>query len=655
MNLGVRRLSHVLPFRPGRRCLHEPVVLPHGLAVDPPARVPRLGIDVVGELKDVEKLVRQIRLDARILKTVRGDEHVSARSRPACPIRFVRIGRNRHRNFATVHDLVALLLVPRAALVRLEDVDVDVRVVAALVGLGKTHPGGRRLRLLGPERVGEHADGRHDIAVGRQVAGRAEDDSKMPARARAGYPLRRALRVDRGGRPIPRGRRAEDAARIIRPQDERLQSRLRVRRELVPRAGDLPEETRVFPDRPRPDVSGRKAPIPEKRVRPVEKRRRIVDVVVGEGFRDERLRRFRERLRQEDRHLAPRVGQRRAVVPAAASRRDPVAGELLDPFGKWRARRNVAEDPDRRRRAVAAAVFGPQQEHRHLAAGDRVVRAVHLHAAARRNPFRREPLDPVGCKRRDGHIVEDGSRRVRRQVIGSVLTPQDEDRHLRPRDHLVRAVVAAAAAERDPTPAQLLDRAGEEVRRGDVEKASEPGIGERRIHAARPGHHDVVDGAGRQRRNRHVDLAVVDHLDSRRGDSPDRNGRPRPEVLPVDGKSRPGCGYSPERIDQSDLRIGGDRALSADQCPWSGSFSASPAAPLPALRPPEERRDFEPPADRASAPDSESATSARNHKSLGARATRPPSCPHSITLAGKTNRHLRAATRINRVSVPSVR
>ena len=61
-----------------------------------------------------------------------------------------------------------------------------------------------------------------------------------------------------------------------------------------------------------------------------------------------------------------------------------LAGELLDPGGEWRVRRNVGEEKSRRgRRPVRGPVLGAHQEDGHLAARHGLVRAVVLR---RRSP-----------------------------------------------------------------------------------------------------------------------------------------------------------------------------------------------------------------------------------------------------------------------------
>ena len=83
---------------------------------------------------------------------------------------------------------------------------------------------------------------------------------------------------------------------------------------------------------------------------------------------------FSSRLKvpaQEHRHLAARVRIVRAVVVASAAGGDPRTVELLDPRRVGIAGRDVVEDARGGRRLVGVAAARLQEEDRHLGPGDR--------------------------------------------------------------------------------------------------------------------------------------------------------------------------------------------------------------------------------------------------------------------------------------------
>ena len=157
-------------------------------------------------------------------------------------------------------------------------------------------------------------------------------------------------------------------------------------------------------------------------------------------------------------------------VAAAASARDALVEELLDPVGELARARDVAEEARAGRRDVARAVLGLENEDRHLRRRDRIVRAVVAAPASAGDPFIEELLDPVGELARARHVREDAGAR-RRHVVGSVLGLQQEDRHLRARDRARRAIVAGAAPGRHAHVKEPLDVRIKGMRRRHVEEA----------------------------------------------------------------------------------------------------------------------------------------------------------------------------------------
>src|SRR5690242_18959369 len=127
-----------------------------------------------------------------------------------------------------------------------------------------------------------------------------------------------------------------------------------------------------------------------------------------------------EGLRDEDGHLAARVVVERAVVAATAAADDLLRGELLDPVGERGRTGHVRERARAVRGQVARAVLRLEQEHRHLVAADRILRAVVAAAAAAGDALGGERLDPVGERRRAGHVGERAGAR-RRRVAEAVL------------------------------------------------------------------------------------------------------------------------------------------------------------------------------------------------------------------------------------------
>src|SRR5262245_48643604 len=100
----------------------------------------------------------------------------------------------------------------------------------------------------------------------------------------------------------------------------------------------------------------------------------------------------------------------------------------------------AAARPERSRGTGSGQIERIHQKRRHLATGDVVERTVVLAAeAARRDVLRGELLDPVGIRRRTGHVVEvavAGRWHVARAVLGL----QQEHGHLLPRHGVGRTV-----------------------------------------------------------------------------------------------------------------------------------------------------------------------------------------------------------------------
>ncbi len=109
-------------------------------------------------------------------------------------------------------------------------------------------------------------------------------------------------------------------------------------------------------------------------------------------------------------------------------------------------------------------VEGLQEKRRHLPAIDRIVRTVVAAAAAARDPARRQLVDP---RRKRvvlaGDVVEPAGARGR-NVGRAFLRLQQKDRHLRARDGICGAVVAAGAAAGDAELEDRLDVVEERVR-----------------------------------------------------------------------------------------------------------------------------------------------------------------------------------------------
>src|SRR5206468_3011828 len=122
--------------------------------------------------------------------------------------------------------------------------------------------------------------------------------------------------------------------------------------------------------------------------------------------------------RYEHRHLPARVVVARAVVSAAATARDLLGRELLDPVRELGWTGDIAENAGAVRRRVGRTVLGLQEEHRHLVAADGTRRAIVAAAAAAGDSLRRERFDPVGERRRTRHVGE-GSNAGRRRVAES--------------------------------------------------------------------------------------------------------------------------------------------------------------------------------------------------------------------------------------------
>src|SRR5215472_14446938 len=172
---------------------------------------------------------------------------------------------------------------------------------------------------------------------------------------------------------------------------------------------------------------------------------------------DRSVRRQAERLREEDRHLRARVRAVRAVERrrGLATAGDRFGVELFDPIGEQARAWHVSENPRAGWRRVAWAVLGLQQKRRHLGSSDRIARTVIAAAAARRDPFGRELLDPVREEARARDVREDAVARWR-YVVRTVFGFEQKDRHLSTGHGTPRAVVPAAAA---PCDAGLGDRA----------------------------------------------------------------------------------------------------------------------------------------------------------------------------------------------------
>ena len=119
------------------------------------------------------------------------------------------------------------------------------------------------------------------------------------------------------------------------------------------------------------------------------------------------------------------------------------------------------------------------EKHGHLAARDRVVRTVVVSAAAAGDLFFRELLDPSRKLARARHVVEIAGGAGRRQVPGPVRGLQQEHGHLCAGDRSIRAVVAVAAASRDQEAGERLDPRGERMRRRHVGETRYPSPAER--------------------------------------------------------------------------------------------------------------------------------------------------------------------------------
>jgi len=112
---------------------------------------------------------------------------------------------------------------------------------------------------------------------------------------------------------------------------------------------------------------------------------------------------------KEDRHLRAIDRCGRAVVPAAAAARDAFGGQLLDPGGEGIIGWHIREGASRSGWGVTRAVLGDQQEDGHLLAGDGGIGTVVAPAAAARDAFSRELLDPLAEHVVSRDIVEDGA------------------------------------------------------------------------------------------------------------------------------------------------------------------------------------------------------------------------------------------------------
>jgi hypothetical protein len=114
----------------------------------------------------------------------------------------------------------------------------------------------------------------------------------------------------------------------------------------------------------------------------------------------------------------------------------------------------------------------PHQEHRHLRTSDRRLRTVITRSAPSCNPFCYQLLNPRCCPIIGIYVPKAGTAsHCRRIVGGSIFGTQQKDRHLRPRDRGLGAVVTAAASSRNTLGCQLLDPGGCPITRTYVSKA----------------------------------------------------------------------------------------------------------------------------------------------------------------------------------------
>ncbi len=125
--------------------------------------------------------------------------------------------------------------------------------------------------------------------------------------------------------------------------------------------------------------------------------------------------------------------------------------------------------------------------------------------AAAGDPLGVELLDPVGPEVGGRDVGEDGPGRRGRNVTRAVACPEEEDRHLRAGDQRGGAVVAAAAARGDPVPDDRLDRGVEGARLRDVGEVGEPAFRQDRGSVSRVRDDHVVESAGEPARARRAD------------------------------------------------------------------------------------------------------------------------------------------------------
>ena len=215
---------------------------------------------------------------------------------------------------------------------------------------------------------------------------------------------------------------------------------------------------------------------------------------------------------------------------------------------------DVAEDALRRGRRITGAVVDLEEEDGHLAARDRVVRAIAqgVRRAPARDALGVELFDPVGREVGRADVAEDRPRGRRRHVSRAVSRAQQEHRHLGARDRGARAEVAAAASGRDPVADHRLDGRVEGARLRHVEKVGEPAARDDAGAGARIVDGDVVEEAGPARGHRRADACRA--RDARRGRrAADRHGRAADELVAVDRDRRTSGGRTRRSGDVGDL------------------------------------------------------------------------------------------------------